>query len=256
MARITEPDLILPALYVIDRYPGITTGELIVELRSIFNPIGEDAEILSSRNDDKFSQIVRNLVSHHTLDQRLQYTVLGGTGATNATHNLTDFGRSYLSENLVSLESLLSNNLGYVETIGGVAEIVRSQASGRRVVVFDENLFVSEGKRKSVTTQVYERSKQLRDMAIAHYTVEGKIVCAACGFDFHKTYGEVGSGYIEIHHQKPVFQYEETDLSRLVSDALNDLVPLCANCHRIVHRKKAKPLSVEELIEIISNQNP
>lgn len=256
MARITEPDLILPALYVIDGHPGITTGELIIELRSIFNPIGEDAEILSGRNDDKFSQIVRNLVSHHTLDQRLQYTVLGGTGATNATHKLTGFGRSYLSENLASLESLLSNSLGYVETIGGIAEIVRSQSAGKKMVVFDENLFVSEGKKKSVTTQIYERSKQLRDMAIAHYTIDGKIVCAACGFDFYETYGEVGRGYIEIHHQKPVFQYEETDFSRLVSDALKDLIPLCANCHRVVHRKKDKPLSLDELIDILSNQNP
>lgn len=253
MARITEPDLILPALYVIDGHPGITTGELIVELRYIFNPTGEDAEILSGRNDDKFSQIVRNLVSHHTLDQRLQYTVLGGARTTNATHRLTDSGRSYLSENLASLESLLSNSLGYIETIGGVAEIVRSQSTGRRVFVFDENFFVLEGKKRSVTTQIYERSKQLRDMAIEYYAVEGRIVCSACGFDFYKTYGEIGRGYIEIHHQKPVFQYEETDFSRLVSDALKDLIPLCANCHRIVHRRKDKPLPVEELIEILNS---
>lgn len=256
MARITESDLILPALYVIHNQPGITTGELIVELRSIFNPAGEDAEILQGRNDDKFSQIVRNLVSHHTLDQRLRFTVLGSTGGVNTTHQLTENGISYLGENLSSLESLLSNRLGYLETIGGVAEIARAQDAGRKIVVYDENLFISEGKKKTVTAKVYERSKQLRDIAIAHYTVDGKIVCAACGFDFYKKYGEAGRGYIEIHHQKPVFQYEETDFSRLVSDALKDLIPLCANCHRIVHRKKDKPLSVEELIEVIRSQNP
>jgi hypothetical protein len=170
MARITESDLILPALYVIYKQPGITTGELIVELRSIFNPAGEDAEILHGRNDDKFSQIVRNLVSHHTLDQRLQYTVLGESGTTNTTHQLTEWGISYLEENLSSLESLLSNALGYVETISGVTEIVRSQAAGKKVVVFDENILISEGRKKSVTTQVYERSKLLRDKAIEHYS--------------------------------------------------------------------------------------
>jgi hypothetical protein len=255
MARITESDLILPALYVIHNQPGITTGELIVELRFIFNPVGEDAEILQSRNDDKFSQIVRNLVSHHTLDQRLKFTVLGNTGGVNTTHQLSENGLIYLGENLSSLESLLSNRLGYVETIGGVAEIVRAQDTGRKVVVFDENLFISEGKKKTVTTQIYERSKQLRDKAIEHYTVDGKIVCAACGFDFQKIYGEVGRGYIEVHHQKPVFQYEETDFSRLISDALKDLIPLCANCHRMIHRKKDKPLSVEELIELLNSRN-
>ena len=76
MTRITEPDLILPALYIINRIPGITTSDLIQELREIFSPTGEDAVILQGRNDDKFSQIVRNLVSHHTLDQRYDFSVL------------------------------------------------------------------------------------------------------------------------------------------------------------------------------------
>jgi len=253
MARITEPDLILPALYAIHKQPGITTGELIVELRSIFNPTGEDADILQGRNDDKFSQIVRNLVSHHTLDQRLQYTVLGESGTTNTTHTLTKKGLEYLEENISSLESLLSNALGYAETIGGVTEIVRSQAAGKKVLIFDENVFISEGRKKSVNTQVYERSRLLRDRAIEHYTRNGIIVCAACGFDFYKTYGELGRGYIEIHHQKPVYQYEEADFSRLVTEAITDLIPLCANCHRIVHRKKGNPLSIQELVGILGN---
>ena len=255
MTRITEPDLILPALYVIQKQPGITTGELIRELRAIFNPTGEDAEILHGRNDDKFSQIVRNLVSHHTLDDRLGYTVLGGTGTSNSTHTLTSNGQSFLEENLNSLESLLSNNLGYQETLDGVTEITRSYEAGKRIIVFDENIFVSEGRKRTVTSQVYERSKLLRDMAIDFYTKNGTIVCEACGFDFYKTYGEIGRGYIEIHHQKPVFQYEEADFSRVVSDAIKDLLPLCSNCHRIVHRNKGNPLSIDELKQIIVNQN-
>lgn len=255
MTRITEPDLILPALYVIHKQPGITTGELIKELRAIFNPTGEDAEILHGRNDDKFSQIVRNLVSHHTLDNKLGYTLLGGIGTSNSTHTITDVGLNYLEENLSSLESLLSNNLGYQETLDGVTEITRSRETGKRIIVFDENIFVSEGRKKTATSQVYERSKRLRDMAIDYYTKNGTIVCEACGFDFYKTYGEIGRGYIEIHHQKPVFQYEESDFSRVVSDAIKDLIPLCSNCHRIVHRKKEKPLSLDELKQIIANQN-
>lgn len=255
MARITEPDLILPALYVIQKQPGITTGDLIKELRAIFNPTGEDAEILRGRNDDKFSQIVRNLVSHHTLDNKIGYTLLGGTGTSNSTHTITSAGLNYLEENLNSLESLLSNNLGYQETLDGVTEITRSRETGKRIIVFDENIFVSEGRKKTVTSQVYERSKLLRDMAIDFYTKNGTIVCEACGFDFYKTYGEIGRGYIEIHHQKPVFQYEESDFSRVVSDAIKDLIPLCSNCHRIVHRKREKPLSLDEMRRIIANQN-
>lgn len=256
MTRISESDLILPALYAIYKKPGITTGELIVELRAIFNPVGEDAEILQGRNDDKFSQIVRNLVSHHTLDQRLKYTTLGNTGTTNSTHELTKYGETYLKENISSLESLLSNNLGYLETLGGVTEIVRSQASGKKVFIYDENIFISEGRRRSVSTQIYERSKKLRDIAIEHYTVDGRIICAACEFDFYKKYGEIGRGYIEIHHQKPIYQYGEMDFTRVVVDALKDLIPLCANCHRIVHRRRDNPLSIEELTGLLNEKRP
>ena len=253
MARISEPELVLPALYIIQKQPGITTAELINELRNIFNPIGEDAEILHGRNDDKFSQIVRNLVSHHTLDQRLGYTILGESETTNSRHRLSKKGLSYLRENLSSLESLLSNNFGYSETVKGIAEINSSQATGKKITIFDENIFISEGRRKTVTTQVYERSKLLRDKAIDFYTKDGTIVCEACGFDFHKIYGDIGRGYIEIHHQKPVYQYDEMDFSRLATEALKDLIPLCANCHRIVHRNKEKPLSFQELKDILTN---
>jgi 5-methylcytosine-specific restriction protein A len=92
-------------------------------------------------------------------------------------------------------------------------------------------------------------------MAIDFYTKNDTIVCEACGFDFYITYGEIGRGYIEVHHQKPVFQYEESDFSRVVSDAIKDLIPVCANCHRIIHRKRKNPLSLDELREIIVNQN-
>ena len=210
---------------------------------------------MQGRNDDKFSQIVRNLVSHHTLDQRLGYTVLGGSKSSNSTHTLSDKGLNYLQENRQSLESLLSNNLGYFETVDGVSEIAQAHAAGKKVMVFDENIFISEGRRKTVSSQVYERSNFLRDTAIDFYTKNGSIVCDACGFNFFKTYGDIGRGYIEIHHQKPIFQYEETDFSRIVSEALKDLIPLCANCHRMVHRRREKPLSIEELRRILVDQN-
>lgn len=254
MARISESDLILPALYIINQQPGSTTTQLIDELRQIFNPTGEDAEILRGRSDDKFSQIVRNLVSHHTLDQRLEYTILGLSETGSSSHTLSEKGLKYLQDNIQSLESLLSNNFGYVDTINGIVEINKSHRSGRKITVLDENIFVSEGKKKIITTQVYERSKLLRDKAIEQYSQHGRIICAACGFDFYMQYGDIGKGYIEIHHQKPIFQYEGTDFSKFIKDALKNVIPLCSNCHRIVHRKKDKPLTIQELKKLIVDQ--
>jgi len=67
---ITEKDLIVPALKLIaEQNNGLSTTELIRLLRQELNPTGKDVEQLAGRNDDVFSQKVRNLVSHKTIDQ-------------------------------------------------------------------------------------------------------------------------------------------------------------------------------------------
>jgi hypothetical protein len=64
--RITENELVLPSLFLMKINNGhITTEELMPQLRNIMKPSGEDLEILKDRADDKFSQKVRNLKSHH-----------------------------------------------------------------------------------------------------------------------------------------------------------------------------------------------
>jgi hypothetical protein len=67
--RLSEPDLILPALLVLDEAHGpLSTTQLNERLRRLLKPSGEDLEILAGRQDDKFSQKVRNLRSHQTLE--------------------------------------------------------------------------------------------------------------------------------------------------------------------------------------------
>jgi len=69
-----------------------------------------------------------------------------------------------------------------------------------------------------------------------------KLHCEACGFDFRQRYGERGADFIECHHTKPVSELETNGKTKI-----SDLVLLCSNCHRIVHRKKPW-LSFEELV--------
>ena len=59
--RITENELFLPALYVISLNKKANTSKIKSELVRVFNPTGEDNEILASRSDTKFTQKVRNL---------------------------------------------------------------------------------------------------------------------------------------------------------------------------------------------------
>ena len=67
MTNFTESELIPVALKIILNKPnGIETKDLIIELRNLMSPGCEDLEMLSNRNDDKFSQKVRNIKSHKT----------------------------------------------------------------------------------------------------------------------------------------------------------------------------------------------
>ena len=71
MTNFSENDLIIHSLKIIKKYPqGIETKDLIQILRLTLDPSGEDLEILSGRSDDKFSQKVRNLKSHKTLEKK------------------------------------------------------------------------------------------------------------------------------------------------------------------------------------------
>jgi 5-methylcytosine-specific restriction protein A len=61
----------------------------------------------------------------------------------------------------------------------------------------------------------------------------GKLVCTVCGFDFHATYGPVGEGFIECHHAVPV-----SELIDGMKTKLSDVVLVCSNCHRMLHRRR------------------
>lgn len=67
MSKYTEKEIAEVAIEVINECPGIRTSELIEEVRKRMNPTGDDLTILDSRNDDKFSQKVRNINSHKSI---------------------------------------------------------------------------------------------------------------------------------------------------------------------------------------------
>lgn len=73
--------------------------------------------------------------------------------------------------------------------------------------------------------------------------------CNACEFDFGKAYGDLGHQYIECHHIRPVSKMAAGEKTKI-----SDLVPLCANCHRMIHRSQPMK-SVAELKEILAAQH-
>lgn len=95
-----------------------------------------------------------------------------------------------------------------------------------------------EGAVKRVPVNQYERNPKARAACIRQHGVG----CAVCGFDFEERYGEIGEGFIHVHHKRPLGRLKST--YRL--DPKNDLVPVCPNCHAMLHRRDP-PFDVEQL---------
>ncbi|MGR6837993.1 HNH endonuclease [Aliivibrio wodanis] len=96
----------------------------------------------------------------------------------------------------------------------------------------------TEGGTRKITITKYDRSPQAREDCIQ----EWGYACKVCGFDFEAAYGEYGNGYIEVHHLKPISSYSEVH----EICPKEDLRPVCANCHRMLHKTR-NTLSIEEL---------
>lgn len=102
-----------------------------------------------------------------------------------------------------------------------------------------------EGAVTTITVNAYERSGKAREACINYWGY----VCRVCQFDFEAMYGDQGKEYCHVHHIKPL---SETGQNYEV-DPINDLVPVCPNCHAMIHRG-SDTLSLEGLRQIIAAQ--
>jgi 5-methylcytosine-specific restriction protein A len=102
---------------------------------------------------------------------------------------------------------------------------------------------VTEGKQIQYFVTKYERIKAYRDQAIKIHGYS----CKVCSINFKEKYGELGEGFIHIHHVQPLYSLNE----ETIPDPKNDLVPVCPNCHAMIHRQKPS-LTIEELKVLIT----
>jgi len=107
---------------------------------------------------------------------------------------------------------------------------------------FDDYQPKLEGYIKYYYHKKYERDLTNRNKAIEYHGTK----CAICCFDFEKHYGIRGKGYIEIHHTSPLSTLD----SETIIDPKTDLVPVCSNCHKMIHRRKDNILSIDEMKKI------
>lgn len=144
----------------------------------------------------------------------------GLSAAPQGPVRLTEKLESYISSLFVT-----ENDADFPETIDSSSEIF-------------------EGIKKQVSVNKYERSSVARAKCIAAH---GHI-CKVCSFDFEKVYGPIGKKFIHVHHIVPIHTIGEN----YKIDYIKDLVPVCPNCHVMLHKSiNGKFYSIAELKEIV-----
>ncbi|MFI9264257.1 HNH endonuclease [Streptomyces werraensis] len=104
----------------------------------------------------------------------------------------------------------------------------------------EEDFSAPEGRLLLRRHRARERNKGLREKKIDSVLRKGgSLACEACGFDFEEVYGERGAGYVECHHVVPLHEAGEGKTK------LSDLALICANCHRMIHRRAPWPTPAE-----------
>ncbi len=121
---------------------------------------------------------------------------------------------------------------------GSLGQFVRhktKQANSKGANVNDSEFEALEGDIDIVPTRVARRVRRLREAKIAEALKAGggRLRCEVprCGFDFEERYGELGRGYIHVHHREQL----RGVVGRRVRN-VGDLAIVCANCHAMIHR--------------------
>ena len=96
-----------------------------------------------------------------------------------------------------------------------------------------------EGAVRQVTVNAYERNPRARALCIAHWGLD----CVVCGLNFEAHYGAAARGYIHVHHLRPLAAIG----AAYVLDPVQDLVPVCPNCHAVIHLRRDGVYSLDDV---------
>lgn len=148
-----------------------------------------------------------------------------------------------------------SNEQPFIFAGIGISKAVRDSIPVEIIWTFDNDDYpdevnvtepiLREGSLKKVTVNAYERNRLARNLCIEHYGVS----CSVCNFNFEEVFGEIGKVFIHVHHLKLLSEIGE----EYVIDPIEDLRPVCPNCHSMIHKRKP-PFAIDELQALLNQR--
>jgi 5-methylcytosine-specific restriction enzyme A len=189
-------------------------------------------------NRDKWANLVQN--SREDLAQQ-EYIHRGNRGIWQLTDDGVEEAATLLSKNpqrYIRLRQIVDSTLTYMTDNSSTRNFqLPEEVNGRRFF---------EGAVRQIVVNAYERNPEARKRCIEHYGAQ----CIVCGVDLGKKYGEKAEGLIHVHHLKPLSLVNTT----YEVDPINDLRPVCPNCHAVIHRCNP-PYTIEEVRTFLNDAN-
>lgn len=207
--------------------------------------------------------VIRAAEEHVTPLVREQF-IPGFTGLYEDSLDLTELLR--LARKIERNERVMARRQGYacLRAVSGYARFFADK-NGLRLEDYmpeeepdfpvpDEELSLHEGTEYESRGIRYERDKDARNICIAYYKnqdSENKCRCQVCGMSFEDVYGEKGRDFIEVHHIVPISERG----GDYVVKPTEHLIPLCSNCHSMIHHAKLSVPELRRLFEEHSSLN-
>ena len=124
----------------------------------------------------------------------------------------------------------------FIDNTNEIKELLKDDIN--EVEKVETNIRFREGATSQTVINSYERNPEARKKCLEYYGTS----CFVCEFDFGKTFGKIGEGFIHVHHLKPISEIRE----EYEINPIEDMRPVCPNCHAIIHRRDPV-FSIEEM---------
>jgi len=221
--RVKESEIVKPALKIIKDNPGISTSELIKELQRIVELYPGDKEILAGRNDTKFSQIVRNLISHKK-NNKFGKCIYEREKGRNAGFYINEIGENEIQgyEKREIREEKIDNEFQRkVRQSNEYTEIEELVKANSRT---PEKRSKSNNSRYKIDPRITKTVLKKNNYICEIEKLTGEI---------HKTFNtNKDVQYMEGHHLIPM--KAQKDFKKNI-DRSDNICCLCPNCHSAIH---------------------
>ena len=134
-----------------------------------------------------------------------------------------------------ALNRLVARSVDFFQTI--------AEAVSKKTPKQDDEAYPDIENRQVVSRHIRRERKSHAVTLCKH---RDNFICQVCGFDYSNAYGSLGDDFAEAHHKVPL-----SSNKKLRSTTIDDLITVCANCHRMLHRMAGNTQDINSLKKII-----